>query len=108
MLGADPNSWRIVGAALRAASSTLAPTVRQVLGGALLVGEVQRVREERVNIALALLLLIGLLLAQAVDGLDAVLDGAQAIINVVSSAQRYARMGSSSSYGRCFLRNALN
>lgn len=103
MLRTDAYGWRILATLRRRPATTLAATVRQILGGTLLAGKVRRVREQRVNVALALLLAVGLLLAQAVDGFDAVLDGAQSLVDVVAGAQRDACVGASACNGRGFL-----
>lgn len=108
MLRGDSDRGSIVtGGSVNAPATTLAatqtPAETQVLQGALLAGKIHRVREERVNVALALLLLVGLLLAQAVDGLDGVLDGAQAVVDVLASAQRDARVGARTGNGAGFL-----
>lgn len=103
MLRTDAYGWRILATLRRRSATTLAATVRQILGGTLLAGKVCRVREQRVYVALALLLAVRLLLAQAVDGFDAVLDGAQSLVDVVAGAQRDACVGASACNGRGFL-----
>lgn len=104
MLRTDAYGWCIIATLSYRPATTLAATVRQILRGTLLAGKVRRVREQRVYVALAFLLAVRLLLAQAVNGLDAVLDRAQSLVDVVSGAQRDACVGASACDGRGFLK----
>jgi len=107
MLRGDPYRGSIVPRSVNAPSpalaATQAPAETEILQGTLLAGKVQRVREEGVDVPLALLLLVGLLLAQRVDRFDGVLDRTQAVVDVLTRSQRYARVGSGSGNRRGFL-----
>jgi len=107
VLGGDPNRRCIVSRSMNTPSPALAatktPAETEVLQGALLAGKVQWVREQWVNVPLALLLLVRLLLAQCVDRLDRVLDRTQAVVDVLPRSQWYTRVGSGSGNRRGFL-----
>lgn len=103
MLGTYAYAGCITSNSNSSTSTTLAAAVRQIFRRTLLAGKVCGVREERVYITLTFLLAIWLLLTQTIDGFDAVLDGTEAIVDVLASAQRDASVGAGACDGGSFL-----